>query len=164
MQLVQPALGLIFWMILSFGIVFFILKKFAWKPILKALDSRNDSIQEALDTAKKTRQEMAALKSEHQHLLEGARIERDVILKEAREAKDQIIAEAKQRAEVEGTRLIAIARDAIENQKMAAIIELQNQVAKMAIEMAEKIIRAELSTDERQRALVNQLVKEINPN
>ena len=163
-KLIQPEIGLIFWMTVSFLIVMFLLKKFAWKPILKALSEREDNIEEALNTAKKAKEEMIALKSDNERLLNEARAERDKMLKEARDTKDAIIAEAKGKAQAEANKIMASAREAINNEKMAAITELKNQVAKMSIEIAEKILRHELSHDEKQKALVENLLRDISLN
>jgi len=163
-KLIQPELGLIFWMTVSFLIVLFILKKFAWKPILKALSDRENNIEEALNTAKKAKEEMIALKSDNERLLNEARGERDKMLKEARDTKDAIIMEAKGKAQAEANKIMSSAREAINNEKMAAISELKNQVAKMSIEIAEKILRQELSNDEKQRALMDNLIKDISLN
>lgn len=164
MDLVKPAIGLIFWMTLSFGIVLFILGKFAWKPILKALRDREGSIQDALDTAKKTKLEMAALKADNEKLLNQARAERDLMLKEARDTKDAIIAEAKTKATAEANKLMKSAREAINTEKNAAIAELKNQVALMSVEIAEKILRHELANDDKQKALMANLLKDVNLN
>ncbi len=163
-KLIQPEIGLIFWMTLSFLIVMFILKKFAWKPILKALSDREENIEEALNTARKAKEEMIALKSDNERLLNEARAERDTMLKEARDTKDSIIAEAKGKAQAEANKIMSSAREAINNEKMAAITELKNQVAKMSIEIAEKILRHELSNDEKQKALVENLLRDISLN
>ncbi len=164
MDLVKPAIGLIFWMTLSFGIVLFILGKFAWKPILKALKDREGSIQDALDTAKRTKEEMAALKSDNEKLLNQARAERDLMLKEARDTKDAIIAEAKNKATIEANKMIKSAREAINTEKMAAIAELKSQVATLSVEIAEKILRHELANDDKQKALMADLLKDVNMN
>jgi len=164
MQLVTPDIGLLFWMLVSFSIVLFLLKKYAWKPIMKSLNEREQNITEALNTARKAKEEMAALKSDNERLLNEARGERDKLLKEARDMKDSIIAEAKGKAQTEANKIMASARDAINNEKMAAITELKNQVAKMSIEIAEKILRHELSNDEKQKALMENLIKDISLN
>ena len=164
MDLVKPAIGLIFWMTLSFGVVLFILGKYAWKPILKSLKDREGSIQDALDTAKRTKEEMATLKADNEKLLNHARAERDLMLKEARDTKDAIIAEAKTKASQEANKMIKSAREAINTEKMTAIAELKSQVAKMSIEIAEKILRHELANDEKQKALMTNLLKDVNLN
>ncbi len=164
MELVKPDFGLIFWMLLSFGILVFLLTKFAWKPILKALKEREHSIEDSLRSAEKARNEMANLKADNEKLLAEARNERDKILKEAREAKDNIINEARGKASEEADRLIKIARESIHNEKMAAITDLKNQVANLSIEIAEKVIRQQLSTDEKQKALVAEMLKDVKLN
>ncbi len=164
MELIKPEIGLIFWMSVSFLTVLFILGKFAWPMILKSLKEREQSIADALNAAKKAKEEMASLKNDSDELLRQARAERDQMLKEARDAKDAIIAEAKIKAQAEGSKLIAQATDAINNQKMAAITELKNSVANMSIEIAEKILRHELSRDEKQKALMQNLMDDINLN
>ncbi len=164
MELVKPAFGLIFWMLISFGIILFILKKFAWKPILTMLQERESSIQNALDSAKKAREEMSALTADNERIIAQAKSERDTILKEAREFKDKIIAEAKDRATKEGEKLITIARENINNEKMAAITELKNQVAILSIEIAEKILKQELSEKDKQKTVINNLLKEVKMN
>jgi F-type H+-transporting ATPase subunit b len=164
MELVKPAFGLIFWMLISFGIIFFLLKKFAWKPILTMLKEREDSIQNALDAAKKAKEEMAALKSSNDKILAEARAERDALLKDARDTKDRIVAEAKDAAKKEGERLLTAARENIQNEKMAAITELKNQVATLSIEIAERILKEELSSQEKQKQLVKALLDDVNLN
>ena len=164
MDLVKPEIGLMFWMILSFGIVLFLLTKFAWKPITKALNERDASIQDALDTAKRTKDEMVALKSDNEKLLVQARAERDTMLKEARETKDAIIAEAKTKAAAEANKMIKSAREAINTEKNAAIAELKNQVAVLSVDIAEKILRHELANDDKQKALMTNLMKDVNLN
>ncbi len=164
MELIQPAIGLVFWMIVSFLALLLILKKFAWKPILKMLSDREHSIAEALNTAKKAREEMASLKADNERLLQEARLERDRMLKEARDTKDAIIAEAKNKAHEEGQKMVAAARETIQTEKNAALTELKNQVASMSIQIAEKIMRTELANDEKQKALVQQMLKDANMN
>lgn len=164
MELVTPAIGLVFWMVISFGIVFFLLKKYAWKPILNMLKERETSIQDALDAAQRAKQEMANLKSDNERILMEARNERDIMLKEAREIKEAIINDAKSKASVEADRLIKLSREAIQNEKMAAITELKNQVAILSIEIAEKVIRHQLSNDEKQKALMADLLKDVRLN
>lgn len=164
MQLVQPGLGLIIWTTLVFLILLFLLKKFAWKPILKAVSDREESIENALKTAEKAKEEMAALTANNEKLLQEAREERDEILKVARTTKEQIISEAKNKAKAEGERILTAAKETIETEKMAALTELKNQVAALSIEIAEKIIKTELSSDEKQKALAENLVKEVSLN
>lgn len=164
MELIQPGIGLAFWMILSFGILFFILAKFAWKPILKMLKEREDAIDEALNAAEKARAEISTIQSENQALLVLAKEERDVILSEARKIKDNILEEAKEKAQEEGQRIIDSARENIHFEKMQAITDLKNEVAKLSIEIAEKILRDELSNKERSQQIIKDMVKEIKLN
>jgi F-type H+-transporting ATPase subunit b len=164
MELIKPSIGLVFWMSVSFLTLLFILKKFAWKPILNMLHEREQNIAEALNTAKKAREEMASLKADNERLLNEARIERDRMIKEARDTKDAIIAEAKGKAQAEANKILAQTRETIQTEKNAALTELKNQVASMSIQIAEKILRAELSNDDKQKALVQNMLKDINMN
>ena len=164
MELIQPAIGLIFWMSVSFLLLLFILRKFAWKPILKMLSDRETSIAEALNSARKAKDEMANLKADNERLLNEARAERDRMPTEARDTKDAIVAEAKSKAQTEANKVLQQARETIQTEKLAAITELKNQVATMSIEIAEKILRTELGNDEKQKALVQSLLKDINLN
>lgn len=164
MELVKPAFGLIFWMFVSFGIIVFILKKYAWSPILGMLKEREDGIQNALDAAKKAKEEMASLQSNNERIISEAKAERDKLLKEAREMKDSIIAEAKAKAGKEGEKLMSAARESINNEKMAAITELKNQVAQLSVEIAEKILKEELSSQDKQKTLVKALLEDVNLN
>jgi F-type H+-transporting ATPase subunit b len=164
MELLTPSFGLIFWTLLAFIIVFFILKKFAWKPILKALNDREKGIADSLETADRVRTEMSQLKSENEELLAQAREERAVMLKEARDIKDRIVNDAKEQAKVEASKIMADTQQAIEQQKMAAMTDVKNQVGKMVIEIAEKILRKELAGKEAQEAHIKELVDEVKLN
>lgn len=164
MELVKPAFGLVFWMIISFLTILFLLKKFAWPVIIKSLDERERSIADALDAARKAKEEMTSLKADNEKLLQEARNQRDIILKEAREAKDAIVNDAKLKATEEADRLRRMAREDIQNEKMAAITELKNQVATLSIEIAEKVIRRQLADDEKQKTLMNDLIQDIKMN
>jgi len=164
MELVKPSIGLIFWMIVSFSIILFLLKKFAWAPILGMIKEREDSIELALASAEKAKQEMKMLQSNNERILAEAKTERELLLKDAREIREKMIAEAKGMATKEGERLLKSARENIQNEKMAAITELKNQVATLSIDIAEKILRSELSSDEKQKSLVNTLLKDVNLN
>ena len=162
--LVTPELGLIVWTTLVFCILFFLLAKFAWKPILKAVNEREESIKKALSSAEEAKLKMAELKADNEVLLNKARVERDEMLKEAREIKDKIVAESKTMAKVEADKIIAAAREGIQQEKMAAITDLKNQVAKLSIEIAEKILKDELSSADKQKTIIDNVVKEINLN
>lgn len=164
MDLVKPDLGLIFWMVVVFLIIFWLLAKFAWKPILASIKDRERSIDEAIGRADKAREEMKELQASNEKILIEARRERDHMIKETRETKETIIIEAKSKAKEEADRMLAQAREAIHNEKMAAITELKNQVATLSIEIAERILKEQLSGDEKQKSLVNSYVKDINLN
>jgi F-type H+-transporting ATPase subunit b len=164
MELVKPSIGLIFWMVVSFSIILFLLKKFAWSPILNMVKEREESIDAALKSAEQAKAEMKSLKSENERILAEARNERDIMLKEARDIKEKIVSEAKAIATTEGERLLKAARENIENEKMAAITELKNQVAVLSIEIAEKILKAELASDDKQKSLVKNLLQDVNLN
>jgi len=164
MELVQPGLGLIIWMTVAFSILLWILAKFAWKPIMKGLKEREDSIDEALNAANTAREEMKELKFSNEQLLKEAKEERDVILREARQVKESIIAEAKDKAGAEANRIVEGAKDTIHNEKMAAITEMKNELATLSIDIAEKILKEELATKDKHKALINRLVNEVNKN
>ena len=162
--LVSPDPGLFIWSTIAFLILFFLLSKFAWKPIVKALDERERSIEDALSKAEMAKAEMAKLISENEDLLKEARLERDNILKEAKEIKDQIINDAKDLAKTEGTKLIEKAKEEITNQKLAAMAEIKNQVSSLSLAIAEKVLRKQLEDQDKQQALVNDLLKEVKLN
>lgn len=163
-SLIEPAVGLIFWTSITFVLLLVLLGKFAWKPILSAIKTREKSIEDALQSAENALKDMRELKSNNEKILLEARVERDNLLKEAREMKDAIIAEAKVKAQADAERIMSSARDQILNEKNAAVTELKNQVAVLSIEIAEKILKSELSTDDKQKALVNNLMKDVNLN
>jgi F-type H+-transporting ATPase subunit b len=164
MNLVKPEFGLIFWMTVTFLIVFFLMKKFAWGPILKMIQEREESIEHALNSAQKAKEEMAELQNNNEKLLAEARLEKDKMLKEAREIKETMINDAKDAAQKEAQRIMAEARNSIQNEKMVAINELKSQVALMSVEIAEKIIRKDLSKDENQKTLVASLINDVKLN
>lgn len=162
--LIEPNLGLVVWQTIILLLLIFILAKFAWKPILKAVKEREESIEGKLQAAEKAKEEMASLHAQNEELLNQARAERDLMLKEARETKEKMIAEAKSKASEEADRLLADARESIRHEKMAAITELKNQVAALSIEIAEKIVREDLASDEKQKQLATTLIDEMNLN
>ena len=163
-SLVEPGIGLIFWTSIVFLLLLFILGKYAWKPILSAIKTREQNIATALASAESALKDMRELRAANEGILNQARTERDALLKEARETKDSIVAEAKQRAQAEADRIMSSARDQIANEKNAAVAELKKQVAVLSIEIAEKILKSELSNDEKQKALVSNLMKDVNLN
>ena len=164
MSLLTPHLGFFVWTIVAFVVVLLLLKKFAWKPILKSLNEREGNIANSIAAAEKVKAEMALLKSENEALLAKAREERAQLLKEARETKDKMINDAKDLAKVEASKIITEARAAIDVQKMAAITEVKNQVGKLVIEVSEKVLRKELGNKELQEAHIKELVDEVKLN
>lgn len=163
-SLIEPGVGLIFWSTITFLLLLFLLGKFAWKPILNAIKTREQDIEKALASAESALKDMRELKAANEVILNKARAERDGMLKEARETKDAIVAEAKQKAQAEADRILSSAREQINIEKNAAVAELKNQVAVLSIEIAEKILKAELSNDDKQKALVNTLMKDVTLN
>lgn len=163
-SLLSVSVGTVFWASVAFLIVLGLLFKFAWKPILKSLDDRSNSIEDALNEAARARDEMAKLQAGNEQLLREARDERDNILKEARAMKDSIVSEAREKAQAEATRIISTARLEIDNQKQAAITELKNQVASLSVEIAEKLTREKLSDADKQKALNESLIADIKAN
>lgn len=158
------SVGLFFWQSIIFVALIFLLRKFAWGPILNAVNDREKSIEEALESAEEARLKMAELKSDNEALLNEARAERDAMLKEARDIKDGIVSDAKATANKEAEKIIASARESIQHEKMAAITDLKNQVASLSIEIAEKILKDELSSADKQKAIIDNVVKDINLN
>ncbi len=164
MELLTPGLGLIFWTFLAFIIVFLILKKFAWVPILSALKERETGIANAISSAEKVKLEMAALKNENEVLMNKAREERGIMIKEAKVASDKMIAEAKDKAKAEYDRIIADAQQAISQQKNAALTDVKNQVGALVIEVSEKILRRELADKTEQESYIKQLAETVKLN
>lgn len=161
MDLVTPSIGLVVWTTLCFGILLFLLGKFAWKPILGAIAERENSIESALLRAEAVKEEMTRLTSENENLLKQARAERDAILSEAKKVKDQMISDAKATAHTEGARMIELARVEINNQKAIAMADVKNQVASLSLEIAEKVLRKQFEDQSKQDELVSQLLKEV---
>ena len=151
--------GLIIWTTIIFTLLLIVLKKFAWKPILSAVDERNKSIEDALKAADKAKEEMALLNTDNERILSEARIERDVLLKEAREMKDKIVNKAKDQANTEADKILLSTKEQINNEKMKAITELKNQVAEISIDIAEKILKSELSDKNKQKELIAEALK-----
>ncbi|MBK8701886.1 MAG: F0F1 ATP synthase subunit B [Saprospiraceae bacterium] len=160
----QPTPGLAIWSLLIFLLFWFIMGKFAFTPIAKALEQRESDIQHALDAAKSAKEEMATLKAQNERILAEAREEKAKILQEAKEIKNQTIAEAKEKAKEEASKIISASRNEIENQKKAAIAEIKNQVGGMAIDIAEKLVRKQLAGNAENEAYVKSLVDEFNLN
>ncbi|HMB63356.1 MAG TPA: F0F1 ATP synthase subunit B [Eudoraea sp.] len=164
MDLVTPEWGLIFWTTVSFGILFFLLAKFAWKPILNAVNQREDSIMTALSEAENARKEMQNLQADNERILKEARAEREAMLKEARELKDKIVSDAKDLAKTEADKMVRQAQMTIESEKKAAVSEIKNQIASLSVEIAEKVIKEQLSNKDRQLKLVEDMLGDIKLN
>jgi len=160
MNFVAPE-SLVFWTTITFLILLFLLRKFAWKPILGAVKDRENSINNSLEEAENARKEMQNLNADNARILKEARAERDILLKEAREMKDAIITEAKDEAQVQANKVVEQAQATIQSEKQAAITDLKNQVAELSINIAEKVVRGELSDKNKQTKLVEDLLKEV---
>ena len=158
------SIGLFVWQSVLFLSLLFLLRKYAWKPILGAIEEREDGIKNALEAADNAKKEMEALNADNERILQEAKAQRDAILKDAREMKDTIIAEAKAQASVEADKVMASAREQLNNEKMAAMTELKNQVATLSIDIAEKILRAELKNDDKQKQLMDQALQDATAN
>lgn len=164
MDLLTPDLGLLVWQIIIFGILFFVLSRFAWKPITSSLKEREDDIQSALDMAKQTKAEMAQLKAQNDKILVEARIERDTILRGAKETSDRMIAEAQTKAAAEGQRMLEQARDAMQNERQAMVSQMKREMVSLSLGIAEKVLNKELSDKTAQEQLVNDLVAQSRLN
>jgi F-type H+-transporting ATPase subunit b len=164
MDLLTPSFGLIIWTLLVFVIVVFLLKKYAWKPIMDSLGEREKNISEALRSSDRMKKEMESLKSENEVLLNKAREERSQMMREAKETRDKIIVEAKEQARQETNKILADAQALIHQQKMASIVELKNQVGNLVIEVCEKVIKRELNNKEEQEKYIHQLAENMKLN
>ena len=164
MQLLTPGIGLIIWQIIVFVLLFLLLTKLAWKPIINSLKDRERSIQDALDTAEKARLEMSQLKSDNEKLLKEAREERDRILREAREVSIKMKEESQHAAKKISDKIVEDARAAINIEKQAAMKEVKVQVAMFSLEIAEKLMKRNLSGDKAQKDLVETYVKDLKVN
>jgi len=163
-SLASPAIGTIFWTTLIFLILLFLLWKYAWGPIMKAVKSREDMIHSALESAEKAREEMKVLQSDNEIILRKAREERDKILRDARVAYDRMMAEAKEKGQSESEALVPRARDLSEREKVAAITEVKREVARLAIEVASKVVGETLKSDAEQQKLIGRYINEIEAN
>jgi F-type H+-transporting ATPase subunit b len=164
MDLILPDYGLLFWTALVFCLLLFLLAKFAWKPILNAVNARGQKIHEALELADKTRAEMLMLQAENEKILKEARAERDAIMNDAKQTAVEMVESAKNKAKVEANKIVESAKATIASEKDAAIRDLKNQLAGFSLDIAEKIVRSELSTDAKQKELAEKLADDINMN
>ena len=156
--------SLIFWTTIIFVVFFMLLRKFAWKPILNAVKGREDSINNALLSAENAKKEMMALKSDNQKLLDEARAERDTMIKEATAIKEKMIADAKSEAQTQGAKMIEQAKATIESEKNNAVAEIKNQVSTLSLDIAEKLLKEELSNKESQTKLVEKMLADVKLN
>lgn len=164
MDLLTPELGLFFWTLVAFLTLFFILRKFAWGPILQSLGEREKGIADSIATAERVRAEMSQLQSENEKLMAKAIEERTIMLREAKEMKDRMINEAKELAKVEANKIIADAQLQITQQKNAALTEVKNEIGNLAVEVASRILRKELSAADAQDAYNKMLTEDITLN
>lgn len=164
MELLTPSIGNIFWTAVVFLLLVVLLRSFAWKPILSAVKTREDNIQDALNQAKLAKKEMETLKSDNERIMREAKIERDAILKEAREIKDRIVAEAKEAAKSEGDKLIEAARQTINAEKNAAMADIKSTIGNLSVNIAESILKQKLDNTEAQNELVQNYLNKSNLN
>ncbi len=163
-SLTTPAIGTVVWSTIIFSIFFFLLSKFAWKPILNAVKARDEMIKGSLAAAEKAREDMMKLQSDNEAILRKAREEREVILKDARDVRDKLIAEAKDKASEEAEKLIEKARAGIESEKRKALSEIHDQVATLSVDIASKLLGEQLKKTGEQEKLIDNYLREINLN
>lgn len=164
MELIKPDFGLFIWQSVVFLILIFLMAKYAWKPILASVKKREESINDALASAENARKEMQNLQADNEKLLKEAKLERESILKEAREIKNKIISDASEEAQQKADKIVLQAREQIQSEKMAAMADIKNQVAALSIEIAEKVVRRELSGKQEQLGLVDDMLSEVTLN
>ena len=162
--MIEPGIGLLFWMTLTFAILVFLMAKFAWKPILNAVNEREVTIVDSLNQAKLAKQEVENLKAENEIIIREAKVERDQILKEAREIKDRIVGEAKDAAKSEGDKMIDMARQTIQAEKSAAVAGIRSEIGNLSVNIAESILKQKLENDGAQDALVANILNTSNLN
>lgn len=158
------SIGLFVWQTLLFVALVYLLKKFAWKPILDTVNEREEGIKNALAEADKARQEMQNIKADNDKVLKEARIERDALLKEAKEIKENIIAEAKDEAQAVANKQIELTKQAIANEKAAALTDIKNQMGDLSVSIAEKVVKGELADKNKQLKLIEQLLNDVTLN
>jgi F-type H+-transporting ATPase subunit b len=160
MDLVTPDVGLLFWTLVSFIILYLILRKFAWAPILGAVKEREESIKEALDAADNAKKDMENLKADNEKILNEAKIERETMLKEAREIKSKLISDAEEEAKIRAKKMVEAAKTAIQNEKNSAMNELKNTVVDLSIGIAEKLISEELADKDKQLKMIEDILED----
>lgn len=164
MDLVTPGIGLIFWSTITFILLLWLLKRYAWKPILGAVKSREESIKTALAAAEDAKKEMQNLTADSEKLLKEAKAERETMLREAREIKEKIVSDAKEQAQAEGDKMIRLAQATIESEKKAAVADIKNQVAELSVAIAEKVIKEQFSDKAKQLKLVDSMLGDVKLN
>ena len=164
MELLTPGIGLVFWQIVVFVLLFILLAVFVWKPVTEALRAREGMIEDSLKAAELAKEEMEQIKADNEYLLQEARVERDEIIKKATEAANQIKEDAKAETKKISDKMIGDAKSAIETEKKAALGEVKNLVSSLSLEIAERVIREKLADDKAQKALVEKFVKEVKVN
>ncbi|MDT0647205.1 F0F1 ATP synthase subunit B [Zunongwangia sp. F260] len=164
MDLITPEYGLFFWQTIVFLILIFLMARFAWKPVLNGLRQREETINDSLASAENARKEMQNLKADNERLMQEARAERDAVLREARELKEKIVADAAEEAQEKADTIVAQAKTSIEMEKRAAMADIKNQVASLSIEIAEKVVRKELSSKEKQHQMIDDMLGDVTLN
>ncbi|HPE34948.1 MAG TPA: F0F1 ATP synthase subunit B [Bacteroidales bacterium] len=164
MELVSPGLGLVFWMALAFGVVLWVLGKYAWKPIMKSIQEREDSIDKALQQAETAREQLKNLHLTNEQLINEAKMERDRILKDTMQFKEKLIAQAKEKATQEADLIVEKTREKLEFEKKAAMVDLKNQIGQLSLEIAEKLLNRELSNKDAHKEYVEQLIRDVKLN
>ncbi|MDT0685485.1 F0F1 ATP synthase subunit B [Autumnicola psychrophila] len=164
MDLITPEYGLFFWQTIVFLILIFLMARFAWKPVLNGLRQREETINDSLASAEKARKDMQNLKADNERLMQEARAERDAVLREARELKEKIVADAAEEAQEKADSIVAQAKTSIEMEKRAAMADIKNQVASLSIEIAEKVVRKELSSKEKQHQMIDDMLGDVTLN
>lgn len=164
MHLITPDFGLLFWMVIAFGLVVIILKKFAWKTIVFSLKERERTIEEGVANAGRIKEEMIAINKKTEKVLQDARVERDILVKEGRELKEKIISEAKESASLEVQKMMEEASRKIEEEKNLALIEMKTHIARLSIQIAEKILRKKLENTDVQKEIVEDFLGNISNN
>lgn len=162
--MLDVGLGLFAWNLIAFLVVLFLLRKFAWKPIISSLNERETKIADSIATADRVKAEMAQMQSENEALMAKAREERAAMLKEAKETRDKMVNEAKEQAKLEANKIVAEAQQAINNQKMAALTDVKNQVGALVVEVAEKVLRRELANKADQENYIKELSNSVKLN
>ena len=158
MDLITPDVGLLFWTLVSFTILYLILRKFAWGPILGAVKEREESIKAALDAADNAKKEMENLKADNEKILNEAKTERETMLKEAREMKSKLISDAENEAKAKAKTMVEAAKTAIQNEKNSAMNELKNTVVDLSVGIAEKLISEELADKDKQLKMIEEIL------